>query len=188
MTAKIDTDQHVDIHSIVPLPGNPRRGDVDAVARSLRRFGQAKPIVVSRETREVIAGNHTHAAALQLGWERIWVAWFDGTPEEARAYAAADNRTHDLGSYDDAALAALLSSVAAVGDAELLAATSYDDADIAALLAGGAPGSADYLEVPDTDNYVEQYGVTVLCSDASEQERIFDRLSAEGLNVRVVTV
>ncbi len=34
------------IETLALLPGNPRRGDVDAVARSLDTFGQRKPIVV----------------------------------------------------------------------------------------------------------------------------------------------
>ena len=39
-------------------PRNPRRGDVAAVAASLARFRQVKPIVVQRSTGYVIAGNH----------------------------------------------------------------------------------------------------------------------------------
>lgn len=187
MPPRIAKDQMVPVASVKLLPGNPRRGDVDAVANSIQRFGQAKPIVVSRDTREVIAGNHTLLAMQQLGLDKVWVAWFDGTPEEARAFAAADNRTHDLGSYDDDALLALLTSITDTGDADLLAATGYDEADIAALALQGAPGSADYLTAGD-DEYTEQYGVTVLCADAAEQERIYNELSGRGLNVRVVTV
>lgn len=39
----------VDIDTVRQLPGNPRRGDVDAVAASLQRFGQRKPIVVDAD-------------------------------------------------------------------------------------------------------------------------------------------
>ena len=34
----------VPIDSLTPLPDNPRRGDVAAVAKSLERFGQRKPL------------------------------------------------------------------------------------------------------------------------------------------------
>lgn len=53
------------VDRLTPLPGNPRHGDVDAVARSYATFGQRKPIVARREGEGgiVIAGNHQLAAA-----------------------------------------------------------------------------------------------------------------------------
>jgi hypothetical protein len=120
-TVKVDT--------LTPLEGNPRRGDIEAVKRSLTAFGQQKPIVVSRATNEVIAGNHTLLAARALGWTEITVAWSDLTSAQAKAYAAADNRTHDLGDYDDQALLNLLNSL--------------DEVDLDA--AGYAPDDIDEL-------------------------------------------
>lgn len=49
----------VSVAELVMLPGNPRRGDVDAIARSLAQFGQRKPVVARRADKVVIAGNHT---------------------------------------------------------------------------------------------------------------------------------
>ena len=46
------------VDQFAQLPGNPRRGDVAAVARSLASFGQRKPIVALRDG-VVLAGNHT---------------------------------------------------------------------------------------------------------------------------------
>lgn len=40
---------------------------------------------------------------------------------------------------------------------------------------------------PPTNNYREQFGVIVICADEREQKRVFDRLSGQGLRVRVVT-
>ena len=50
----------VDITTLDELPGNPRKGDVDAVARSYAAFGQQKPVVVQRRGQKtvVIDGNH----------------------------------------------------------------------------------------------------------------------------------
>lgn len=47
---------------------NPRRGDVDAIAESLKARGQYRPIVVNIGTHashdyEILAGNHTYLAA-----------------------------------------------------------------------------------------------------------------------------
>jgi hypothetical protein len=130
----------VKIDSVKPLPGNPRRGDVEATARSLQRFRQRKPIVVHRDTGEVEAGNHTLEAAISLGWEYIAVLYVEESPEEAKAFSLADNRTGDLGGYDDDALAKMIQEVFD-HDAELLAAASYGAEDIEALLAKSEPGN-----------------------------------------------
>lgn len=136
------------------LPGNPRRGDVDAVARSLDTFGQRKPIVAKRDG-TVIAGNHTLQAAQQLGWDEIAVVWVDDDETTAKAFALADNRTAELGGYDEQALADLISEVRDV-DAELLAAAGWADDAVAALLASLEPEilpaqiQGDPDDVPET--------------------------------------
>ena len=125
------------------LPGNPRRGDVDAVARSYERFGQRKPIVARRSDMTVIAGNHQLQAAQRLGWTHVAVVWTDDDDLTAKAFALADNRTGDLGGYDDADLIHLLQEVATDGD--LILATGYDDTYLADLLKRYSPPSLDDL-------------------------------------------
>ena len=101
-----------------PYHANPRRGDVAQIARSLSRTGQYRPIVVNAGTktgryREVLAGNHTLAAAQKLGWSHLAGSVVDVDDDTAARIVAADNRTAELGGYDDAQLLALLDSVAA---------------------------------------------------------------------------
>ena len=180
----------VDIATLNVLRDNPRRGDVEAVRKSYEQFGQRKPIVARRDDRVVLAGNHQLLAARELGWPEIAVVWVDDDDATAMAFTLADNRTADLGTYDNDLLAALIAGVAETGIAELLGATGYDDKDLRDILAGGhagAPGSAEYLE-PQPDLYVNQYGVTVVCKDEQEQEAMYNRFIGEGLSVRVVTV
>jgi DNA modification methylase len=114
------------------LPNNPRKGDIEAVMRSYQRFGQRKPIVALKDG-TVIAGNHQLQAAQRLGWTQIAVVTVNDDESTAQAFALADNRTADLGSYDNEALAEMLQAVAI--DPELLSATGYDDNDVKALLA-----------------------------------------------------
>jgi ParB/Sulfiredoxin domain len=64
------TTEYVPIDDLVPFPGNPRRGNVAAIKQSLEENGQYRPIVVRRQTREVLAGNHTLQAAKELGGKR----------------------------------------------------------------------------------------------------------------------
>jgi DNA modification methylase len=122
----------VPVDALSTFEGNPRRGDVDAIAASLRSNGQYKPIVVNRGSQtgranEVLAGNHTLLAARGLDWPTIEVAFVDVDTAGARAIVAADNRTSDLGSYDQQALFELLDSL------DTLDGTGYDPAFIADL-------------------------------------------------------
>jgi DNA modification methylase len=116
----------VPIESLQGLPGNPRLGDIDAVAASLDRFGQRKPIVVRKDDGTIIAGNHTWQAAKKLGWTEIAVAYVGDDDTTAQAYALADNRTSELGSYDEQALKDLIDKVATV-DPELVRISGWSD-------------------------------------------------------------
>jgi ParB-like chromosome segregation protein Spo0J len=131
------------IKSLKPLPGNPRRGDVDAVARSYERFGQRKPIVALKDG-TVIAGNHQLAAAKKLGWKEIAVVYVDDDNETAKAFALADNRIADLGTYDSEQLMAMLTEIS--DNTELLLATGYGEHFLDDLkMALAAPPSLDDL-------------------------------------------
>ena len=90
---------------------------------------------MARRDGTVIAGNHTLQAARKLGWDRIAVVRVDDDDTTAKAFALADNRTAELGGYDEAELAALIGEVEAV-DAELLAASGWSEDAVAGLLAG----------------------------------------------------
>lgn len=122
------------IDELHELDGNPRKGDVAAVARSLERFGQRKPIIAHADTGEIIAGNHTWKAAKKLGWTSIAVLFVTDDDATAKAYALADNRTADLGEYDNEALAEMIEDVLNESE-ELLYAASFTEEDLDALLA-----------------------------------------------------
>lgn len=107
--------------SLIPFPGNARRGDVPHIRESLENLGQYKPVIVQLSTRYVLAGNHTLAAALDLGWDEVDVRWVDCDDATAKRINLVDNRSADLGEYDSRALADLLRSLE--GD---YTATGYD--------------------------------------------------------------
>jgi DNA modification methylase len=166
----------VPIDSVTLHPNNPRIGAVDAVAASLARFGQQKPIVVQASTRYVVAGNHLVKAARSLGWTQIAANVEELDDAAAVGFMLSDNRTADLGGYDDALLAAILAEQDAATN---LAATGYDADDVAALLA--AAGIADNRDpdatppAPDpVDLYVEPGDLwalgrhRLLCADATD--------------------
>lgn len=104
--------------------------NIEAIKASLDRFGQRKPIVVSKNM-TVVAGNGTLEAAIALGWPTLAVTVFPGTPAEARAYAIADNHTADLSTWDNQQLLDNLQSLSA----PLLAATAFTQPNVDRLLA-----------------------------------------------------
>lgn len=135
------------IDQLIPLPDNPRKGHVEAIAKSYEVFGQRKPIVAKRDG-TVTDGNHQLLAAIQLGWSEIAVVFTDDDDLTAKAYALAANRTSDLGTYDDDLLAEMLISVGE--DLELLAASAYTEEDIARLLEASSTLSGDVLGIGNT--------------------------------------
>ncbi len=68
-------------------------------------------IVVQRQTRIVLAGNHTLQAARRLGWTHIAVDWTDAEGESAMAVLIANNRTSDLANTDADRLLGALGSM-----------------------------------------------------------------------------
>ena len=98
----------VPIESLKPYPINPRRGNLRAIEESLRTNGQYRPIVVQETTQYILAGNHTWLAAKNLGWSEIAITVVDCDERSAKKIVLADNRTSDLGSFDDSLLLELL--------------------------------------------------------------------------------
>jgi DNA modification methylase len=103
----------VPVASLRSYKTNPNRGDVAAIARSLQRNGQYRAIVVNRggltgRPNEILAGNHTWAAAVQLGEPDIAVTWVDVDDDACARIVLADNRLAQLASYDEDVLLELL--------------------------------------------------------------------------------
>ncbi|MBW3092659.1 DNA modification methylase [Bifidobacterium sp. 82T10] len=136
------------IDALTPYHRNPRRGNVTKIAESLKARGQYKPIVVNKGSKtgipnEILAGNHTWQAAKSLGWTTIQAVTVDLDADQAAQIVVADNRLADLGGYDAAALAEVLSGIEAptVG-------TGYEADDIAEIIAAAKPSPAE-LKDPD---------------------------------------
>lgn len=103
---------------------NPHKGDVDAIAASLEANDQYSPVIVNRGSHtkrplEVLAGNHTVKAFRDLiekdpdndRWQTVdcWV--IDVDDDRAIRIVTADNRTSELGDYDQTILLELLSEI-----------------------------------------------------------------------------
>jgi len=99
---------------VVPLavlhldPQNARKGNVQAIADSLKEFGQHRAIIAQKTTGRIISGNHTFLAAQSLGWTHVNVFWVDDDDETALRRGLADNAVGDQAKWDDDALRTLL--------------------------------------------------------------------------------
>lgn len=103
---------------------NPRTGNVTAIQQSIQENGVYKPLVVNKGTHtgrpnEVLAGNHTLKAIHALAadnpdddrWHKVDVWLVDVDDTTATKIVLADNKTADLGTYDQQLLADLLQTV-----------------------------------------------------------------------------
>jgi DNA modification methylase len=103
----------MNIEDIHPYANNPRKNDdaVQSVANSIKEFGWQQLIVVDKDG-VIIAGHTRYKAALSLGIKEIPVHIANNlTDEQVKAYRLADNKTHDLSSWDDDLLLDELGSI-----------------------------------------------------------------------------
>lgn len=164
---------------VVPIDGlrhfgkNPRKGDVDAIADSLTRHGQYRPIVVRSGSNEVLAGNHTLKAARdKLGWSEIAATFVDVDDDQAARIVLVDNRVNDVATYDESALVEMLQSLPDLDG------TGFGPDDLEALLGvpEGREPSDDVDELPEPPDPIAKLGDLfvlgrhrVVCGDSTDR-------------------
>lgn len=107
--------QHIIIYlppgEIRPDPGNPRdhkMRHIKAIARSIEQFGFNVPVLVDDDG-NLVAGHGRHEAAKHLGLAAIPAIRLAHLSEpQRRAFMIADNRLHDLSSWNRENLASIL--------------------------------------------------------------------------------
>lgn len=169
-TANIGTPETLPITELNLYDRNPRMGDVQAIKASMLANGIFRPIVVNRGTHtgkpnQVLAGNHSLKAMRELTeenpddtrWSMVNVWMVDVDEEHAAKIVLADNRTADLGSYDNEELIGLMEGLGGNLDG-----TGYDEDDLSALLDMTAgPASLDELEEEFGELEDDDFWVTV---------------------------
>lgn len=92
---------------------HPKR-NLDTIMASLRRFGQAIPIVL--DARGVVRkGNGTLMAAKALGWETIQVVRLRLEGSEAAAFSITDNKAAELAQWETENLSRMAQQLTAEG-------------------------------------------------------------------------
>ncbi len=165
---------------------NPRNNDdaVGPVAESIRQFGFKIPVLVDKDG-VLVAGHTRIRAARQLGLAEVPVICVDDlTPEQVRAFRIADNKLHELATWNLDLLPIELSELQGMNvDLELL---GFSQDDLAKLLDPGVKdGLTDPDEVPEPpDEAITKPGDLwilgehrLLCGDSSKPADV-DRLLA----------
>jgi len=185
---------------LIPWDRNPKAHPTDnvaAIARSIKRFGFAAPIVAWQSRRQIVAG-HGRLLAAQLLYREdpgqllatdqpgpglVPVRFLEfASDAEAAALAIADNRLTEANPMDDAIVSELLRELKANGAD--VSGLGYDNSSLAKLLdeaSKNAPGDEDTSSKLG-DGLI--YSVVVECTDDSHQAEVLERMEAEGYKCR----
>ena len=176
--------EHLATASLIPYARNAKKHDASQVAKlagSIREFGFNNPVLIDKDN-GIIAGHGRVMAAQSLGLETVpCIRLGHLTDTQRRAYILADNRLAEIGGgWDEEMLKLELADLAAL------------DVDVAEI-GFGAEDLADVQpeeeeDKSDNSNFTEQYAVTVICKDEAHQRKIYDKLTADGLECKVVCV
>jgi len=150
---------------LIPWDRNPKAHPTDnvaAIARSIKRFGFAAPIVAWKSRRQIVAG-HGRLLAAQLlyredpgqllatdqpGPGMVPVRFLEfASDAEAAALAIADNRLTEANPMDDATVSELLRELQASGTS--IEGLGYDDDALSDLLSGQSGDPQDIGPKPE---------------------------------------
>lgn len=138
--------EYVPLDTLTLDPKNARlhkTAQVKQIARSITAFAFNAPILVDG-SHKILAGHGRFMACRQLGWTEVPVIRLEHlTPEQARAFAIADNRLAETSSWDEGMLA---EHFKVLGDLDLdfdLEATGFTIGEIDLKVAGLDDAAAD---------------------------------------------
>jgi ParB-like chromosome segregation protein Spo0J len=171
----------VPIDRVKPHPRNAKKGNVRFIRESIDRNGFYGALVVQRKSSFILVGNHRWKAAKQAGMTEIPVLWVDVDETTERRLLLVDNRSSEIGTYDEEGILALLQEVQdATGSLE---GTGYDAGDLDKLVKDLTPEGADEAEAaPKLDGL--KYQVVVDCEGEEHQGELLTRFEGEGLRCR----
>lgn len=168
------------IEDIIPYENNPRHNEnaVDYVANSIKEFGFKVPIIIDKEN-VVVTGHTRLKASEKLGIKKVPVIMAsDLTEEQIKAFRIADNKVAQFSSWDMEKLELELEDIN-IDMCEF----GFEDLNMV------IEDNEQIDETTDTHfNYKEQFGAIVMCKNEEEQEQIYNRLTEEGYECKVVAV
>ena len=100
----------VEIDDLHPWKENPRQNSeaISEVAKSIKRFGFASPIIARKADNMIIAGHTRFEAAKEIGLKKVPVRFMDLDLNDAQLLALADNKLGEIALWDDSKLKDIL--------------------------------------------------------------------------------
>lgn len=181
------------VSELVPDPRNANQHDqrsIDEIAKSIQRFGFTTPILAQQDTKQIIAGNGRHAAAIALGFKYVPVGWTKFDDKTAIAYAIADNRTAQFATWNQEQLATLLAELEEEGTYSAVDIGFAPD-ELQAIIdaATTEPHRQEHEEeaAPDQSAQLKQkFEVIIICDDEQHQRDTLDHLRRNGYTAKAL--
>lgn len=98
------------INELNPWQDNPRQNSeaISEVAKSIKRFGFASPIIARKADNMIIAGHTRFEAAKEIGLKKVPVRFMELDLNDAQLLALADNKLGEIALWDDSKLKDIL--------------------------------------------------------------------------------
>ncbi len=167
---------------LVPYENNSRthsQQQVDQIKRSMNEFGFTNPILLD-EHNGIIAGHGRLQAAQELGIVLVPTITLKGLTEAQRkAYVIADNQLALNAGWDFDALNVEINNLDLLNfDLNIL---GFNDQELANIIDGLEKIAPELKE----ESYSQIFNLVVSCSDETEQEKIYNELTAKGYKCQV---
>lgn len=173
---------YVPVSELVPWDQNPRLNEsaVDEVAKSIKRFGFASPIIARTADNMVIAGHTRLLAAKKIGLKSVPVRFMDLDLNDAQLLALADNKIGEIADWDETKLKDILASL----DDQDLSGLGWSDDDLKSLLDNEEEQIADFSE----DDLGFKYQILIEDLNEETQADLFEELEKQGYKCRPLTI
>jgi ParB-like chromosome segregation protein Spo0J len=150
---------------------------INQIAASITEFGFTNPILID-ENNIIIAGHGRLEAAKQLKLDEAPCLRLSHLSDaQKKAYVIADNKLALNAGWDDDLLKQEISDLE---DLEFdIALLGFDSVELAKMF-----DEIEEQEIKE-EKYNEVFNIIIDCKDEEEQERVFNRLDAEGYKCRV---
>ena len=182
MTPKIETRLVADL---IPYAANSRThsdAQVAQIAASIKEFGWTNPILIDGDN-TIIAGHGRLLAARKLGIEEVPAIILDHLSKaQQRALVIADNQLALNAGWDIDMLKAEIEDLKLEDfDLGLL---GFDDKFLDDIFSDELPEQKE----ADEQSVDAVFEVAVTCKNEEEQERVFEMLTTEGFQCRILTM
>jgi len=167
---------------LVPYENNSRthsQQQVDQIKRSMNEFGFTNPILLD-ENNGIIAGHGRLQAAQELDIKLVPTITLKGlTKAQRKAYVIADNQLALNAGWDLDSLRIEINDLDLLNfDLNFL---GFNDQELANIIDGLEEIAPELKE----ESYSQIFNLVVSCSDETEQEKIYNELTAKGYKCQV---